>query len=324
MSEREMELWEQYPFEIGKISRVRGAFLCETKEGLRYLRETGSTEKRLRFENEILEKLTELTGIPVDSYVENKEGNLVTESSDKRTFAVKRWPAGRECDMADAGEIVKGAEVLAKLHEGLIQISAETERGAEAAGDWREELSRHTKELLRTRNYIRKKRHKSDLELQILGGFNGYYEQAMDAAARAEAEPAAEVFLCHGDYTHHHLLVQGAQMAVIDFSHMGWDVPAGDLYLFLRKAMEKHGWNRKLGEAVLEGYQKNRELSPGERRYLDIRLRYPEKFWKQVNYYYNRKKSWVPLRNLEKLQLLEQQKEQQEEFLAAMEAGGLL
>ncbi|WP_434310118.1 phosphotransferase [Hominifimenecus sp. rT4P-3] len=324
MSEREMELWEQYPFEIGKVSRVRGAFLCETKEGLRYLRETGSTEKRLRFENEILKKLTDSTGIPVDSYVENKEGNLITESSDKRTFAVKRWPLGRECDMASSEEILKGAEVLAKLHTGLIQISAETDRETENVEDWREELARHTKELLRTRNYIRKKRHKSDLELQILSGFEGYYEQAREASALAEAEPMAETYLCHGDYTHHHLLVHGNQMAVVDFSHMGWGVPVGDLYLFLRKVMEKHNWNQKLGESLIVRYQKVRPLSDGERRYLEIRLRYPEKFWKQVNYYYNRKKSWVPLRNLEKLQLLEQQKEQQQKFLGEMKAKGIL
>ena len=113
-------------------------------------------------------------------------------------------------------------------------------------------------------------------------------------------------------------------MAVVDFSHMGWGVPAGDLYLFLRKAMEKHGWSRRLGEAMLDGYQKVRPLEERERRYLNIRLHYPEKFWKQVNYYYNRKKSWVPVRSLEKLQLLEQQREQQDSFLQAAERKGLL
>lgn len=324
MNEREMELWEQYPFTVEKISRVRGAFLCETQEGLLYLRETGSTEKRLRWENQIVKRLEELTDIPLDPYVENREGNLLTESGDGRTFAVKRWPAGRECDMAEPREILQGTVLLARLHLGLAAASREAERTEEAENDWREELARHTRELLRTRNYIRKKRHKSDLELQILGGFPRYYEAALDATERAAQEEAGPWLLCHGDYTHHHLLLAGERMAVVDFSHMGWGVPAGDLYLFLRKAMEKHGWSRRLGEAMLDGYQKVRPLEERERRYLNIRLHYPEKFWKQVNYYYNRKKSWVPVRSLEKLQLLEQQREQQDSFLQAAERKGLL
>ena len=324
MNEREMELWEQYPFAVEKISRVRGAFLCETKEGLLYLRETGSTEKRLRWENRILERLEEQTGIPVDSYIENKEGNLLTEGSDQRTFAVKRWPGGRECSMAEPEEILRGTEVLARLHQGLQALSGDSGQEEEKAEDWREELARHTRELLRTRNYIRKKRHKSDLELQILSGFPRYYEAARQAAEQAAGEGMGELLLCHGDYTHHHLMVRERDMAVVDFSHMGWGIPAGDLYLFLRKAMEKHSWNRRLGEAMLAGYQKIRPLTDAERRYLNIRLHYPEKFWKQVNYYYNRKKSWMPFRNLEKLQLLEKQQEQQRHFLEAMEGRGLL
>ncbi len=324
MNEREMELWEQYPFAIESVSRVRGAFLCETKEGLFHLRETGSTEKRLRWENQIVRQLERQTGIPVDAYVENKEGNLRTEGSDQRAYAVKRWPGGRECSMAEPAEILWGTEVLARLHRGLEEISRTAEREEEKPWDWREELARHTRELLRTRNYIRKKRHKSELELQILGGFPQYYAEAQQAVELAAQEDLGEPLLCHGDYTHHHLLIQGRQMAVVDFSHMGWGVPAGDLYLFFRKAMEKHGWSRQLGEAMLAGYQKIRPLPPQEKRYLRIRLRYPEKFWKQVNYYYNRKKSWMPLRNLEKLRLLEQQKERQRLFWEAMEKEGLL
>ena len=54
MNERESEVLEKYPFRVERMSRVRGAFLCETEDGLRLLRETDSTEKRLQWENQIL------------------------------------------------------------------------------------------------------------------------------------------------------------------------------------------------------------------------------------------------------------------------------
>ena len=35
MNERESEVLEKYPFRVERMSRVRGAFLCETEDGLR-------------------------------------------------------------------------------------------------------------------------------------------------------------------------------------------------------------------------------------------------------------------------------------------------
>lgn len=316
MNEREMEVLERYPFQAERISRVRGAFLCETKEGLRLLQETGSTEKRLQWENQILRKFPEVGRLKVDSYVENSDGDLITESSDHRRYCVKRWPGGRECDVEEEGELLRGVEVLGELHLWLRRIGSSLEPIPPAAG-WQSELARHNRELVRTRNFVRKKHHKSELELQILADFPYYYGQAERALTFASGvEPP--IFLCHGEFSHHHLLFSGRTAAVTEFSRLHWGVPREDLYLFLRKGMEKHDWSFPLGREMLARYERRCSQGEAERRYLFARLVYPEKFWKQVNSYYNRKKSWIPLRNLEKLKVLEEQREQKEEFLARL------
>ncbi len=48
---------------------------------------------------------------------------------------------------------------------------------------------------------------------------------------------------------------------------------------------------------------------------LYYRFRYPEKFWKIVNFYYNSGKAWIPGRNLEKLEKLLAQEEEKVKFL---------
>jgi hypothetical protein len=42
---------------------------------------------------------------------------------------------------------------------------------------------------------------------------------------------------------------------------------------------------------------------------------YPEKYWKQLNYYYNANKAWIPARNTDKLRVLEEQEEARQAFL---------
>ena len=65
---------------------------------------------------------------------------------------------------------------------------------------------------------------------------------------------------------------------------------------------------------MLKAYEDIRPLSDEEREYLSIRLRYPEKFWKLANYYYNTNKAWIPGKHMEKLEKFLEQQEKRVSF----------
>ena len=96
---------------------------------------------------------------------------------------------------------------------------------------------------------------------------------------------------------------------------MHFGVQVTDLYHFLRKVMEKHEWNSALGQSVLDVYQKYLPLSETERKCLHYLFLYPEKYWKQINFYYNANKAWIPEKNIEKLKKLEEQEKNRWKFL---------
>ena len=94
-----------------------------------------------------------------------------------------------------------------------------------------------------------------------------------------------------------------------------------DVYLFLRKLLEKNNWSPAVGDGLLEAYQRERPLSEEELCQLYYRLAYPEKFWKIVNFYYNTGKAWIPGRNMEKFDKLLKQEKDRELFLHTMLPG---
>ena len=51
--ERTTEVLEQYELEVQSKRRGRGAWICETSQGLKLLREYKGTVKRLEFEEQI-------------------------------------------------------------------------------------------------------------------------------------------------------------------------------------------------------------------------------------------------------------------------------
>ena len=66
---------------------------------------------------------------------------------------------------------------------------------------------------------------------------------------------------------------------------------------------------------MLRAYEKELVLTDGDMRQLYYRFSYPEKFWKIVNYYYNRGKAFIPDKNREKLEVLLEQEEQRRDFI---------
>ena len=83
--------------------------------------------------------------------------------------------------------------------------------------------------------------------------------------------------------------------------------------------MEKNNWNEGYLDTALSSYENVRPFSKEEKKTLYIALSYPKKFWKVTNFYYNRKKTWFSSKNIEKLQVLQQQKNQRRAVLKRLE-----
>ena len=64
MNERTTEVLEQYELEVQSKRRGRGAWICETSQGLKLLREYKGTVKRLEFEEQIMNVLQNSENMP--------------------------------------------------------------------------------------------------------------------------------------------------------------------------------------------------------------------------------------------------------------------
>ena len=275
MNDRNTEVLEQYDLEAVSLRRGRGAWVCETDQGIKLLREYKGTMKRLEFEEEVLGLLKESGGLRVDQYVRNREGGLLSAAGDGSRYILKDWYMDREYNVRDEEEMAQAVVQIAGLHKQLrrVEVKEEWNLGSILAEPMETEMERHNREGL------------------------------------------PEHFLCHGELNQHHLLMGPGYTAVIEFNRMHLGVQTADLYHFIRKALEKHGWNLRLGMKMLDSYDRVLPMGKKEREYLYYLFLYPEKYWKQLNFYHNANKAWIPARNVEKLRNLEAQQKEREAFL---------
>lgn len=322
MNDRSVSVLEKYDIEVLRSWKGRGAILCETKTGIKILKEYKGNEQRLELQEKLLKAIKDRGYTGVEELVRTKEGELAVKDEDMASYCLKDYSQGRECNSKDLGECREALEQLARLHRisHLPWLAKEHQLSPFRLSD---QLEKHNRELKKARRFLKEKSQKTDFERLLNRHYDFFYEKAkrvFEECCKTEkevGESAAEQekIFCHGDFQHHNILFTRDQIFMINFEKFTLDSPARDLSLFFRKIMEKNNWSEGWGQSMLNAYEKNRKLSQEEKLDLYYRLSYPEKFWKIVNFYYNSSKVWIPGRNQEKLEKLLKQEEEKNHYL---------
>ncbi len=327
--EYELEVLERYEIEVKGTRRIRGAFFCDTNEGTMLLKETKVSARRAPLLYAVLSYIEGQGTLKVDTPVFTRDGELLVTSREGRTYMLKKWYPGKECDIRQEEEMEQAAMKLAVLHRELgKQELWDPDRtyhleGAGTLRDPAEEIRRHNRELKKVRTFIRKRTVKNEFEALFLESFESMYEIAEKVLKKMEGtesfllwqDASREGSMVHGDYNYHNLLVMKEDMAVTGFERIHAGVQVQDLYYFTRKVMEKCHWKQKTGRKILEAYSQERKLSPRELEYTAVCLAYPEKYWKTASTYYHSNKAWLPEKYVEKLELAVRQTEEKYGFL---------
>lgn len=322
MNDRSVSVLENYDMEVIRTFKGRGTIICETENGFRVLKEYKGNTEKLELLNVLQENMSDT--VKTDRIIRNKEGELFCKDADGIAYIVKEQIDGRECNYKSEDEILQAFQIMAKLHNGM---SCTGEMGQEIPVPYYvEEMEKHTRECRHARNYLRKLKIKSDFERALLREYEYFIQKAEEVSKQVKGEQRAEYesyvrsngYFCHGDYQYHNVIITRNDISVINLDHFVHDSGVRDFYLLFRKISEKADWSVELGEKMLDAYQKNRSFSAIELKQLYNRLKYPDKFWKIVNFYYNSKKSWIPDKNMEKLENLVKQEKAKERLLKTL------
>ncbi len=325
MNDRAVGLLDQYEIEVLRTRKGRGAILCDSNQGTLIFKEYQGSKEKLEAQEILLNSIAEKGNIRVEQLLRTKEGELLVEGQDGVSYILKTYFEGKECNILEMSDCLRGVRTLATLHK-------EMNLGPrEMFSDWpvfrlEKEYGKHNKELKHVRKFLREKSQKNSFEIYLTGEYDYFLEQAFEVTKELEdfLLPDEGNYLrsagtfCHGDYQYHNIIEVQDGQAVINFEKFLMDDQVRDLYLYMRKLLEKSNWSKELGKRILNTYNEVNELSARSFVSLYYRLAYPEKFWKIVNFYYNSHKSWIPGKNPEKIQTVVEQERAKQDFLDAI------
>lgn len=321
MVDQALSVLEQYDLDVKAVRKGRGNWIVNCREGEFVLKEYGGGENRARLQSQITTQIRETTGVLVQEIVPNKEGNLLSKDGEENTYTIQTYMEGRECNIKEEKECESAVRTLACMHKGMVFTKKDWEVNSYSL---QKEFAKRNAELRRLRRYLKEKHRKNVFERFLSNSLPLFLEQAMEVEEDWECyesrcrKEQGEVTFCHGDYQHHNVWMNGNERMILQFEKFVPDLPCRDLYLFLRKLMEKYDWDVDMGKRILETYGNERQISLVEQISLMYRFEYPEKFWKIANYYFNGKKSFVPEKSMEKLEKVLEQEAAKKRFVKAV------
>lgn len=311
MNEKALSVIGQYGLEVRKSVRTRGGIAVLTDDGYKLLYECTRSDSYYERENMITAGIKRTGFEYIDTYVMTAEGTLFSQDAQGRKYILKDWFDAQECDIRNETHVAMAAGTLAVLHEHMMNMDkCEHELKYNNATDMRMKFDKHTKEMRMVGNYLKGKKNKNEFEMLMRRSLMTFHEEALIAAQELEEmdygsriEKARTSYeMCHGSYNYHNVLFTDRGCAVTGFEHCCVDCQINDLYQFMRKLLEKNGWDARAGHSVIEAYSEVRPVSDDDMKLLRINFLYPEKFWKVINFYNNSNKSWIPRKSIEKLE----------------------
>ena len=333
MNDRALSLLEQYDIEVLRTRKGRGTFVCEAKNKYMSFQEYNGNPEKLKLQQKVLDRIKDLGLVKSEELIPNKEGQLYVRDGDGVCYILKTYFEGTECNIYENKECIEAVQLLARLHhcmDGVIldepEETSQQEEGAFALQRCSvlQEFEKHNRELMRVRSYLKKKGQKQVFEARLLSVMDYFIQQALSVTQEwrqiaeeygTDAENGQRECICHGDYQYHNILRTTDGWRIVNLEKIQLDDPVRDLYLFMRKVMEKNNWNIVQGREILGAYNAVRALDGYSMQDLYHRFAYPEKFWKITNFYYNSSKAWIPEKNLEKLEKVLNQEKMKQKFL---------
>ena len=327
MNEKALSVIGQYGLEVRKSVRTRGGIAVLTDDGYKLLYECTRSDSYYERENMITAGIKRTGFEYIDTYVMTAEGSLFSQDAQGRKYILKDWFDAQECDIRNETHVAMAAGTLAVLHGHMMNMDkCEHELKYNNATDMRMKFDKHTKEMRMVGNYLKGKKNKNEFEMLMRRSLMTFHEEALIAAQELEEmdygsriEKARTSYeMCHGSYNYHNVLFTDRGCAVTGFEHCCVDCQINDLYQFMRKLLEKNGWDARAGHSVIEAYSEVRPVSDDDMKLLRINFLYPEKFWKVINFYNNSNKSWIPRKSIEKLEGVLAQNDARKAFIETL------
>jgi CotS family spore coat protein len=317
----ENEIAGHYGLKVNNLFPYKDSLIIVTQQGRKLVRKLPFSAERLKFVHYAKEHLVSNGFACVDRYLLTLSGNPCFIYNNNCHVIVDH-PTGREINLDNDNDVKRAAAALADLHKASRGFKAP--QGCMIQDDLDKLPMFFSKRLDDIRKMKRQaQKGKGRFDQMVVR----YADRFIESGEKAKEELISsgygsivertrrEQSFCHHDFTHNNILMDGEKATVINFEYCCYEIRIYDIANFIRRKMRKCGWDISKAGIILDSYNSIDMIGGDELAVMGAILRFPQKFWRVVNRYYNSRRSWSERNYISRLKEIVDEMEPFNEFI---------
>jgi len=229
---------------------------------------------------------------------------------------------GNNCDFSDPGQMASVVSALASLHKASKSyIPPLSAFACSNLSMLPLILEKRLSEIRKVKKLSQKGNSKFDI--LVSKHIDYFYKSGLAAINMLSSsnynllteKARAEKNFCHNDFSYNNVLHKDGNVMVTNFELCGYELKTYDLINIIRRKMRKCNWDINEAEYMIRKYTSIEPLTIDEFIIMKILFKFPQKFWRIINQYYNSRHSWSENHYCTKLQQVIDEIEPLEIFL---------
>ena len=305
-----IQLMENYDLSFDNMIPFRDGFIIDPSGAHSLLiKKTDLSIDRIMF-NHLAKTHLNCNGFSyTDRYITNKEALPYTVINEQ-VYVITTKVNGIEACFDNTYDISRTSISLASMHAASAGGSYDLNKYSFAIKDLGKlpDMFKHRiNELKKFRKLAGRGKSFFDYEYAKNAGY--FIDEAERAISELENSKYNEIVkktfssqnICHHDLTSHNIILQNNITYITGFENCCIEVKEYDIANFIRRKMRRTGWFLSDAKIIFDNYRSVYSLDNDEMEFIKIILRFPQKFWRIVNKYYNSKRSWCEKGCLDKM-----------------------
>ena len=319
------QLSQNYSQDLSNSIPYRDGFILNDKS-LPYsilIRKSDLSADRIMFNHLVKSHLISRNFKYTDRYIISQDG-LPYTVLDNQIYILISKINGTEALFENMHDTAKAAVALASMHRASVGASYDFDAypfSIRDLGKLPDIFKHRTNELKKFRKMAAKGKSFFDYEyVKLAGAFIEDGERTIAEIQNSKYNEMVEQtlklqILCHHDFTSHNVIFNDGNTYLTGFDNCCVEIKEYDIANFIRRKMRRTGWALPDAKNIIDNYRSVFALSDCELEVLKIILRFPQKFWRIVNKYYNSRRSWCERSCLDKIHEVVTEKETLDGFL---------
>lgn len=321
MQDLERILMQEYQISPKSIKYAKNNYMIDADDARFILKRMNCSKERIQFIFEAKRHLVNKGFTCIDEDVPTLSEQPCITFEDNY-YVLTKDIQGKECDFDNREHIVKSSIVLASMHscsKGFLPSSEA--RSIDELGKLPLYFNKRLEELKKLKKIAKKGR--APFDYMFLENVDYYISLAEECLNELNVsnymsvveKTKQESLFCHHDFTHSNIVLCDEQPYLINFNYCCFEIKVYDLANFIRRKMRKCHWDVKEAFNIIDNYSKIENISNDDFEVLKIILKYPQKFWRVSNKYYNTRRSWGDKSYILKLKEVLGEREEHHNFI---------